>query len=173
MRFCSLFFALILPFASFSAPQKWTIGNGEISRTVTFSETSGLFTEHLSDLKTHVEFILPEKSGSGRASEFSFDCNDHTYQGAGSQFSLLSASELLLPNGKSLTIRLRSKELPLEVSVIYNVYDGHPAIRKQLILRNAGSMPLHFSHLNLESIELSVGRENETTLNTQYGTIPR
>jgi len=173
MRFCSLLFALILPFASFSAPQKWTIGNGEISRTVTFSETSGLFTEQLSDLKTHVEFILPEKSGSGRASEFSFDCNEHTYQGAGSQFSLLSASELLLPNGKSLTIRLRSKELPLEVSVIYSVYDGHPAIRKQLILRNTGSMPLHFSHLNLESIELSVGPENETTLNTQYGTIPR
>ena len=68
---------------------------------------------------------------------------------------------------------MRSKAIPLEVSVIYNVYNGHPAIRKQLVLRNTGSAPLHLSHLNLESIELSVGPENETTLNTQYGTIPR
>jgi alpha-galactosidase len=173
MKFCPLLFALILPFASYAAPQKWTIGNSEISRTVTFSETSGLSTEQLADLKTHAEFILPEKPGAGRAAEFSFECNEHSYQGAGSQFSLVSATESPLPDGKSLTIKLRSKDLPLEVSVIYNVYDGHPAIRKQLVFRNAGSASLHISHLNLESIELSVGPENETTLNTQYGTIPR
>src|SRR5208282_2842614 len=173
MRFCSLFFAMILPLASYAAPQKWTIANNEISRTVTFSETSGLSTERLSDLRTHTDYILPLQPGSDGASEFSFDCNDHTLRGAGSQFSLVSAAESPLPNGKSLSIRLRSKEFPLEVSVVYSVYDGHPAIRKQLLLRNTGSAPLHFSHLNLESIEPSVGPENETTLNTQYGTIPR
>jgi alpha-galactosidase len=173
MKFHSLLFATLLPLASYAAPQKWTISNNEISGTVTFSETSGLSTEQLSDLRTHAEFILPEESGSKRAEEFSFQCNEHTFRGAGSQFALVSADESPLPNGKSLTIRLRSKELPLEVSVIYKVYDGHPAIRKQLVLRNTGSAPLHFSHLNLESIELSVGPENETTLNTQYGTIPR
>src|SRR5208283_1484301 len=107
------------------------------------------------------------------APEFSFDCNDQTYQGAGSQFLLVNASELPQPKGKSLTIRLRGKKLPLEVSVIYDVYDGHPAIRKQLILRNTGSAPLHFSHLNLEAIAPSVGLENETTLNAQYGAVPR
>lgn len=173
MRLCSLLFAMILPFASYAAPQKWTIGNGEISRTITFSERSGLSTEQLSDLRTHTDYILPVKPGSDRAAEFSFDCNEHTYRGAGSQFSFVSAAESPLPNGKSLTILLRNKELPLEVAVVYSVYDGHPAIRKQLVLRNTGSAPLHVSHLNLESIEPSVGPENETTLNTQYGTIPR
>ncbi len=173
MKFCPLLFAMILPVASYAAPQKWTIGNGEISRTVTFSETSGLSTEQIADLRTHAEFILPEKRSSGRAAEFSFECNQRNYQGAGSQFSLVSATESPLPNGKSLTIRLRSKDLPLEVSVIYNAYDGHPAIRKQLVFRNTGSAPLHISHLNLESIAPSVGPENETALNTQYGTIPR
>ena len=34
-------------------------------------------------------------------------------------------------------------------------------------------MTLHLSHLNIESIAPSVGPENETTLNTQYGAIPR
>src|SRR5271157_4008503 len=173
MKYWSLLFAMMLPLASSAAPQRWTIGNDDIRRTITFSETVGLSTEQLSDLKTHADFILPGKPRYDMAAEFSFECNEHTYRGAGSQFALVSATESPLPNGKSLTIRLRSKELPLEVSVIYNVYDGHPAIRKQLVLRNTGSAPLHFSHLNMEAIAPSVGPENETTLNTQYGAIPR
>ncbi|MGA2119772.1 MAG: alpha-galactosidase, partial [Bryobacteraceae bacterium] len=60
-----------------------------------------------------------------------------------------------------------------EVSAIYNVYDGHPAIRKYLVFRNTGSAPLHLSHLNIEAIGPSVGPADETTLNTQYGAIPR
>ena len=173
MKFFPLLFAMMLPLASYAAPQRWTIGNDEIRRTITFSETAGLTTEQLSDLKTHADYILPGKPHYNMAAEFSFECNEHAYRGAGAQFALVSATESPLPNGKSLAIRLRSKELPLEVSVIYNVYDGHPAIRKQLVLRNTGSAPLHFSHLNMEAIAPSVGPENETTLNTQYGAIPR
>jgi len=173
MKFLPLLFATMLPLACHAAPQRWTIGNDEIRRTMTFSETAGLSTEQLSDLKTHADFILPGKPHYDMAAEFSFECNEHTYRGAGSQFALVSAAESPLPNGKSLAIRLRSKELPLEVSVIYNVYEGHPAIRKQLVLRNTGSAPLHFSHLYIEAIAPSVGPENETTLNAQYGAIPR
>ena len=173
MRFSLLFFAVMLPLASYSAPQKWTIGNEEIRRTITFSETDGLSTEQLSDLRTRTEFILPGKPHYSMGAEFSFECNNLTFRGAGSQFSLVSAAESPLPHGKSLTIRLRSKELPLEVSVIYSAYDGHPAIRKQLVLRNTGTSPLHLSHLNIESIAPSVGMENETTLDTQYGAVPR
>ena len=173
MKFLPLLFAMMLPLASYAAPQRWTIGNDEIRRTITFSETAGLSTEQLSDLKTHADYILPGKPRYNMAAEFSFECNEHAYRGAGSQFALVNAAESRLPNGKSLAIRLRSKELPLEVSVIYNVYDGHPAIRKQLVLRNTGSAPLHFSHLNMEAIAPSVGLENETTLNAQYGAVPR
>ena len=58
--------------------------------------------------------------------------------------TLLDAHQADLPNGKSLTLRLRHKELPLEVSVVYRVYNGHPAIRKHLVLRNTGASPLIF-----------------------------
>ncbi|GAC1667767.1 MAG: hypothetical protein NVS9B4_23640 [Candidatus Acidiferrum sp.] len=173
MKVFSLLAALFLPVISFAAPQSWTIGNLEIKRTITFSETSGLVTEQLSDLRTHTDFILAKKPRWNMPQEFSFQCNGATYTGAGTQFALENAEEAPLANGKSLTILLRSKNLPLQVSVIYNVYDGHPAIRKRLILHNTGTLPLHFSHVNIESIGLSVGPQSETTLLTQYGTIPR
>jgi len=155
------------------AGETWTIGNDLIARTVTFQPKTGLFTEQLSDLSTHVDFILPEKIRMDMAQEFSFLCNGQICGGTNSDFDLLSAGEAALQNGKSLAIRLRHKNLALEVSVVYSVYNSHPAIRKHLLLRNTGTAPLHLSHLNIESIGVSVGPENETTLLTQYGTIPR
>jgi alpha-galactosidase len=68
---------------------------------------------------------------------------------------------------------LRHKELALEVAAVYRVYNGHPAIRKHLVLHNTGSSPLHISHLNIEAISIALGPANETTLLTQYGTVPR
>jgi alpha-galactosidase len=40
-------------------------------------------------------------------------------------------------------------------------------------LRNTGTAALHFSHLNIEALGISLGPEDETTLLTQYGTVPR
>ncbi len=74
---------------------------------------------------------------------------------------------------KILTIPLRHRTLPLEVSVVYAVYADHPAIRKHLVIHNTGSAALHLSHLTIESLPLSLGPENEITLLTQYGAIPR
>ena len=132
----TLISALIVPLVSYAAPQTWTIGNDEIKRSMSFSEASGLLTEQLSDLRTHTDFVLHSKPHYNMPQEFSFQCNGHSYSGSGPQFALVSAGWVPLPNGKSLTLRLRSKELALEVSVIYTVYDGHPAIRKHLVLRN-------------------------------------
>jgi alpha-galactosidase len=173
MRFWTLISTSILLLVSSAAPQTWTIGNDEIKRSVSFSEASGLVTEQLSDLRTHWDFILHSQPHYNVPKEFSFQCNGYNYSGAGSQFALVSAREESLPNGKVLALRLRAKDLPLEVTVVYTVYDSHPAIRKHLVLRNTGSAKLHLSHLNLESIAPSVGPENETTLSTQYGAIPR
>lgn len=173
MRCYSLVLGILLPVVSFAAPQSWTIGNNEIKRTITFSETTGLSTAQLSDLKTQTDYILPSNAHYNVPKEFSLRCNGHTYNGAGAQFALAGVEETPLPNGKSLTVRLQARDIRLEVSVIYRVYDGQPAIRKYLALRNTGSAVLHCSHLNIESIAPSVGRENETTLNTQYGAIPR
>ncbi|HET6217169.1 MAG TPA: alpha-galactosidase [Acidobacteriaceae bacterium] len=151
--------------------QSWTIGNDRIERVVSFDPVSGLVTQRLADLTTHTEFVSPGKSPRTPTLEFSFACNGQTLTGA--TFQLLKADESTLPDGKSLTIHLQSKAFPLEVSVVYRVYDGHPAIRKWLVLKNTGSTPLHLSHLNIEAIAPSVGLSNETVLNAQYGAIPR
>jgi alpha-galactosidase len=132
-----------------------------------------LVTERWSDLKTHTDYIKPEGLKAELAPEFSFQCDGRTYSGQGSNFNFLSADEAALPNGKSLTIRLRSNQAPLDVSVIYSVYGGQPAIRKHLVIQNTGSAPLHLSHLDIEAIAPTVGPEDETVLDAQYGAIPR
>src|SRR5450631_71637 len=159
--------------ASDPAIQSWVIANGQIERAVSFNPKVGLYTNRLSDLTTRQNFIVPEKIRVDMAAEFSFQCNGRQYEGNSGAFELLGADERATVKGKSLTIRLRQKEVPLEVSVVYHVYDGHPAVRKHLVLRNSGSASLRFSHLNIEALGISIGPQNETTLNAQYGTIPR
>lgn len=168
----SLAAGMILPFVSLAADQTWTIGNGEVERTLVFG-SSGLFTGRLSDLKTHTDFIRPDKIRKEISPEFSFQCDGRSYSGYSSEFTLLGAEETALANGKSLTLRLRAQHAPLEVAVVYRVYAGQPATRKYLVLKNAGSMPLRVSHLDVEGIGPSVGPANETLLNAQYGALPR
>jgi alpha-galactosidase len=105
--------------------------------------------------------------------EFSFLCNGRQCAGNSPEFELVDAAQTAFGNEKSLTVRLRHKSLSLEVSVVYRVYSGHPAVRKHLVLRNTGGESLRISHLNIESIAIMLGPENQTTLLTQYGTIPR
>ena len=102
---------------------------------------------------------------------FRSHANGETLTGA--SFQLLKANESAVPGGKSLIVHLRSKTFSLQIDVVYRVYDGHPAIRKWLVLRNIGTTTLHLSHLNIESIAPSVGPSNETVLNAQYGATPR
>ena len=159
--------------ASDAAAKTWTIGNDRIGRTLAFQPKTGLFTQQLSDLSTHAEFIQPGKIVTSMAPEFSFLCNRRLCTGTDAEFDLVSANESALANGKSLTIRLRHKTLALEVAVVYCVYGHHPAIRKHLVLCNTGTDALRITHLNIEAISVAIGPENETTLLTQYGAIPR
>ncbi len=173
------------PWSSNAAPDKpgasgahrvartWIIGNELIERIITFHTKIGLFTERLYDRSIDTDFIHQGTARWGARQEFSFLCNRINCAGTSPAFDLLAASETALPNGKSLTITLGHKELPLEVSVIYCVYNGHPAIRKHLVLHNTGTSTLHLSHMTIESVAISLGPENEVTLLTQYGTIPR
>jgi alpha-galactosidase len=166
MRFRLLTVGLLLS-ASSALCQSWTIGNDRIERTVTFDSATGLVTQRLTDLTTHTDLIAVGKPGL----EFAFACNGQNLNG--SMFRLVKADQGTLPDGKSLTILLESKTFPLQVSVVYRVYDGQPAIRKWLVLKNTGSEPLHVSHLTIEAIAPSVGLSNETVLNAEYGAAPR
>jgi alpha-galactosidase len=171
MRFEFLAAVVLLLSASGAVCQSWTIGNDQIERTVTFDSASGLVTQRLTDLTTHTEFIPPVKPARRPALEFAFACNGQHLNG--STFRLVKADQVTLADGKSLTILLESKTLPLQVSVVYRVYDGQPAIRKWLVLKNTGTEPLLASHLSIEAIAPSVGLSSETVLNAQYGAVPR
>ena len=168
----TLTLGLMLPFINLAADQTWAIGNSEIERTLTFGK-SGLFTQSLSDLRTHTRYIQPDRIRKELSPEFSVECDGTVYSGHSAEFTLLGASESTLANGQSLTVRLRAQHVSLDVTVVYTVYNGHPAIRKYLLLKNTGSSPLHLSHLDLEGIGPSVGPADETILNAQYGTMPR
>ena len=122
--------------------ESWTIGNELIARTVAFGPKTGLFTQRMSDLATHTDFITPGETRSFRTPEFSFRCGARSCAGESPQWDLLGASQDALSHGKSLTIRLRHTEVPVEVSVVYSVYDGHAAIRKHLVLHNTGTSAL-------------------------------
>jgi alpha-galactosidase len=155
-----------------TSTRSWTIGNALIARTLT-CRSGGLYTEGFADLVTGAKLIAPDKPRSEMTNEFSFECNGRAYYGSSSEFELLGADESKVAGGRSLAVRLRHKELGLEVDAIYVSYDGHPAIRKHLVLRNIGASALKFTHLNIESLGLALGPENETILDTQYGAIPR
>lgn len=149
----------------------WTIGNEQIARTLVYSPKAGLYTHQFNSLSIHVDFTLQGNSNMG--AEFSFLCNGRRCSGNSPAFAVIAAGESTLPNGQSLTIRLKHLQLPLEVSAVYSAYDAHPAIRKYLVLRNTGTSTLQISHLTIEAIDVALGTANELTLLTQYGAIPR
>jgi alpha-galactosidase len=153
--------------------RSWTIGNGVVSRTIAYEPSLGLWTDRLTDLETRADYIEPGRIRKGLAEEFFFQCNGNRCAGSGPDFLFLNADEETIANAKSLTIRLRHRSVDLEVSVVYRVNDGHAAIRKHLIFRNTGPSALRLSHLAMEAIGIAIGPENEITLLTQYGTIPR
>jgi len=153
--------------------KNWTIGNDQVQRRIRFAGTLGLFTEGLTDLRSHTELIRADMSHGKPSPEFSFVCDGQQYRGSSSAFTLVNADEKKLPNGSLLTILLRNTTIPLEVTVFYAAYDGHPAIRKWLLLKNIGTTTLHLTHLNIEAIAPSFGPSNETFLNAQYGSVPR
>jgi hypothetical protein len=113
---------LVLASASGALCQSWTIGNDQIERTVTFDSATGLVTQRLTDLTTHTDLIPSGKTVRRPALEFAFACNGQTPNG--SKFRLVKVDQGTLPDGKSLTVLLESKTLPLQVSVVYRVYDG-------------------------------------------------
>jgi len=155
------------------ANRRWTIGNDRVNRTMVSKPGVGFYTESFTDLATGAHLISPATLRMNLAGEFSFDCNGRSYSGTKSPFEVVSIHPAKTDNGDSLIIRLVLREIGLEVAVNYRCYDGHPAIRKHLILRNTGSGPLKFTHLRIEALGLSLGPENETILNAQYGAIPR
>lgn len=153
--------------------RRWVVGSDRMTRTIGYLPGTGIFTEDIADLRTGSHLIPVGAARRRAATEFSFVCNGTSFSGAGNQFELLDADESQLNDGKTLSVRLGHPALGLEVVVCYVSYQGHPAIRKHLVLRNVGTSLLRFTHLNIESLGIALGPESDLLLNAQYGTIPR
>ncbi len=164
---CGPWMPVLLAEAS-GTEQSWTLENDLVRRVVAFDPARGLSTSRLTLLATRREY-----AGKEGPAEFSFLCNGQPCAANDGQFELVDARTDAIAGGKSLTVRLRSRKFPLEVAAVHRMYDGHPALRKHLLLRNTGTSTLLLTHLNVETLDLDLGPENEITLLTQYGTVPR
>jgi alpha-galactosidase len=153
--------------------QGWTLENNLVRRVMSFDPARGLYTSRLTYLATGREYVGGPGVGRPGPAEFSFQCNDQPCAANDGQFDLVDARTDPIAGGKSLTVRLRSRKLPIEVASVYRLYDGHPALRKHLFFRNTGASPLLLTHLNVDSLQLALGPANEMTLLTQYGAVPR
>ena len=153
--------------------QSWTIENNLIRREVAFHPGHGLFTSQFSDKATSTDLLLPGRDIAKARPEFSFNCNGTLCAGNSGDFELLDATPAHTATSNSLSVRLKHKSLPLEVTAVYSLYTGHAASRKSLRLKNTGLAPLRITHLAIETLEFALGPENELTLFAQYGAVPR
>jgi alpha-galactosidase len=159
-----------------SAPalsQSWTIENGHISRTLKYTAQSGLYTTQLTNVETNQDLITAGTSPQKYSSEFAVDCDGRTLTGSSKAFQLLGASTDRAGRQQTLTIRLRAVDAPLDIDVLYQVYDGLPGLRKSLVVRNTGPVPVRLTHLKMESVGLDLGPSSEVLLDAQFGGTPR
>ena len=161
--------------SSFAEPkdESWTLENDLIRRDVGFRPGIGLYTAQLSCKATKTDLLLPRRDIAKARPEFSFNCDGKPCDSNDGNFELLEASDASTSNGKSLSVRMKHKNIPLEVTALYSIYTGHAASRKSLLLKNTGATPLRITHLAIETLEFALGPENELTLFAQYGAVPR
>ena len=151
----------------------WVVGNELIRRVVGFHPGVGLYTKQISNRATMTDLLVPGRDIKKARPEFSFNCDGKLCNSNGGDFELVGVSDASTSNGKSLSVRMRHKNILLEVNALYSIYTGHGACRKSLVLKNTGDAPLRITHLMVETLELGLGPENEMTLWAQYGAVPR
>jgi alpha-galactosidase len=152
--------------------RSWSIGNGLIERVVRFDEETGLRTASWRNKVTGREFLASEPEHSGE--EFSFNLDGKPLAGASDAWTLLGAETgSLNPPGNLLTVKLRARGLPLDVTVFYAVYAGHPVIRKWISLTNRGTESMVITHLIFEAVNIRPGKPDGLQVSAFYGVQPR
>jgi alpha-galactosidase len=156
----------------------WNIGNSLVERRVQFDPKVGLFTPSWKSLLTGTEFIRPirpdELHPNTRGEEFSFQADGEQIDGSGGAFDLIdTATHEVQPRGKALEFKLKSRTKPIEVSVFYAVYEGHPVIRKWIAATNRGDKAIALSHFMFEAVPMLVGKPSEVQAQGFYGVQPR
>ena len=154
--------------------QSWVIGNALIERRIQFDAKTGLYTAAWRHNLTGTDFVKPAPGEITRGVEFSFQADGDRLVGSGGAFDLVGAdTHDLLPGGKLLEIKLKARTKPLEVSVFYAVYQGHPVVRKWIAITNRGTATITLSHLSFEAVPLRAGKPSEIQVSGFYGIQPR
>lgn len=155
--------------------RSWVVANGLIERQIQFNAKIGLYTTAWRQELTGTDFIKPALGENTQGAEFFFEVDGSKLTGSGDAFELVTADthDEVLPGGKLLEIKLKARTKPIEVSVFYAVYRGHPVVRKWLAITNRGSMPFILSHLGFEAVPLRAGKPSEIQVSGFYGIQPR
>src|SRR5271157_1969070 len=154
--------------------QSWVVGNGLIERQIQFDAKIGLYTAAWRHQLTGTDFIKPAHAGSSRGAEFFFQADGDRVVGSASAFDLINAeTHNLLPRGKLLEIKLKARTKPIEVSVFYAVYEGHPVVRKWIAVTNHGEKDITLSHLSFEAVNIAPGPASVLQASAFYGSQPR
>jgi alpha-galactosidase len=152
--------------------KSWVIGNDQVEREIKFDPAHGLSTVAWRHRVTGTDFMAQAKGAWG--AEFSFQAGDARVAGGGSGLELLGAQlGDLAPGGRLLAIQLRSKTQPLDITVFYAVYAGHPVVRKWLAIRNRGTAPLVLTHLIFEAVNLAPAAAADLQVSGFYGVEPK
>ncbi len=155
--------------------KSWAIGNNLVERQIRFDPKVGLYTGSWKHKVTGTDFMQRAQAAKNRGPEFSFAADGEMFAGSeGGKFEFVGASDgqPVLP-GKELIVHLRTKSKPLLVDIYYDVYDGHPVIRKWISIQNQGKAPVTLTHLSFEAVEAVPGAPADLQVSGFYGVEPR
>ncbi|MGD0226037.1 MAG: alpha-galactosidase [Terriglobia bacterium] len=178
----SLFFTVILnaqtnnAFVRTNAEGKsWTVGNTLVEREIRFDPQLGLYTASWRHLVTGTDLMNVAQAKRYWGSEFFFHADADSFSGSsGSTWELVEAStQELAPSARLLTVKLRAKAKPIEVTIFYAVYEGHPVIRKWIAITNHSETPITLSHLSFEAVNVAPGPASVLQASAYYGIEPR
>jgi alpha-galactosidase len=153
----------------------WTVGNAFVERQIHFDPEHGLQTASWRHLVTGTDFMETARKRRNSGAEFSVWVDGDSLRGSkGSAWELIEAkTEKGALSGQLLSIHLRSKTKPIDVTVFYAVYDSHPVVQKWIAITNRGTAPVTLSHLSFESLSIAPGPPDVLQTSGFYSSQPR
>ena len=169
--------------------RRWSIGNDLVERGISFDPSRGLCTTSWHHKVTGTDFMERASTQNRPGDEFSFRVDQTRLAGmmAESKWEILQEGKAMAPGfdfqeatvsdiapkGRLLAIRLRARSKPLEVTVFYAVYAGHPVVQKWLAIRNRGDKAIALTHLVFEAVNLAPTAPSDVQVSAFYGIEPR
>lgn len=153
--------------------QSWTLDNGVVRKTVSFTADHGLEPTQWTDEVSSFNFISPAFEHHGY-NEFHFTANGKQVSGKSADVSAPTAKEDRSPNGTQLlALAFTAKHLPLNIIVHYELAKDSPAVRQFLSITNNGDAPVVLHHLTIAAAALAPGPERDLIAFGGYGEQPR